>query len=90
VRDIRSYHPDAGIVLLDGPMLSAEYLVKCRQYLDVAKATLENDGMNGLYRFSLEPRGDSPFGINPHPVKEEALEDAESLSAWIRSEFGWD
>lgn len=90
VRDIRSYHPDAKIVLLDGPMLSAEYLVKCRQYLDVAKAALENDGMNGLYRFSLEPRGDSPFGINPHPVKEEALEDAESLSAWIRSEFGWD
>lgn len=90
VRDIHSYHPEAKIVLLDGPMLTGEYMVKCRQYLDVAKDTLESEGVDGLYRFSLEPRGDSPFGINPHPVKEEALEDAESLSVWIRSEFGWD
>ena len=90
VRKVRSYHPEAKIVLLDGPMLSGEYMVKCRQYLDVVKATLEGEGMEGLYRFTFEPRAEALYGINPHPVKAEALEDAESLSAWIRSEFGWD
>lgn len=84
VRNIRSYHADAKIVLLDGPMLYGENLVKCRQYLDVAKATLEGEGIMGVYRFSFEPNQ----GF--HPVKEKALVDAESLSVWIRSEFGWD
>ena len=84
VRKIRSYHADAKIVLLDGPMLHEEHLVKCRQYLDVAKATLEGEGIMGVYRFSFEPNQ----GF--HPVKEKALVDAESLSVWIRSEFGWD
>ena len=90
VRKIRSYHPEAKIVLLDGPMLTGEYMRKCRQYLDVAKETLEDEGIKDLYRFSLEPDGESPYGINPHPNKEKGLKDAESLSAWIRSEFGWD
>jgi hypothetical protein len=90
VRNIRTYHPEAKIVLLDGPMLTGEYMVKCRQYLDAVKAALEDEGLKDLYRFSFEPRGESLVGFNPHPVKEEALADAESLSAWIRSEFGWD
>ena len=90
MRNIRTYHPDAKIVLLDGPMLTGENMVKCRQYLDMAKKVLEGEGVKDLYRFSFDPRGDSSFGLNPHPVKVEALADAESLSAWIRSEFGWD
>lgn len=90
VRNVRSYHPDAKIVLLDGPMLTGEYMVKCRQYLDLVKAILEGEGIKDLYRFSFEPKGESLSNVYYHPVKEEALEDAESLSAWIRSEFGWD
>lgn len=89
VRNVHSYHPEAKIVLLDGPMLSGDYMVKCRQYLEVVKATLEDEGIKDLYRFSFEPRGDALYGVNPHPIKDEAFEDAEKLSAWIRSEFGW-
>ena len=89
VRKVRTYHPNAKIVILDGPMLTGEYMVKCRQYLDVVKETLEKEGVAGLYRFSFEPRGDSPYGLVPHPLKDEAREDAEKLSAWMRSELGW-
>lgn len=89
IRDIRSYHAKAKIVLLDGPMLTGEYRAKCRRYLNVVKKVLRSQGEKGLYRFSLEPKGDLGYGIYYHPVKEEALADAESLSAWIRSEFGW-
>ena len=90
IRDIRSYHAKAKIVLVDGPMLTGEYMVKCRRYLDAVKKVLKNQGEKELYRFSLEPKGDLGNGIYYHPVKTEALADAESLSAWIRSEFGWE
>ena len=90
VRKIRSYHPEAKVVLLDGPMLTGDYMVRCRRYLDVAKSVLEKEGVSGLYRFSFEPKGESSTGVYFHPNKKEALEDAESLSAWIRSEFGWE
>ena len=70
-------------------MLTGEYRAKCRRYLNVVKKVLRSQGEKGLYRFSLEPKGDLGYGIYYHPVKEEALADAESLSAWIRSEFGW-
>jgi len=76
-------------VLLDGPMLLGDYMVKCRLYLDIAKEVLEGMGMTGLYRFSFEPKGESPYGFYFHPTKDEAFVDAESLSAWMRSEFGW-
>lgn len=89
VRQIRAIHPEAKVVLLDGPMLVRDYLVQCRLYLDVAKEVLDGMGETEVYRFSLEPKGDSPFGYYFHPTKDEADADAESLSAWIRSEFGW-
>lgn len=89
VRQIRSFHPDAKIVLLDGPMLVRDYLAQCRQDLDVAKEVLEGMGEKDLYRFSFEPKGDSPFGFYFHPTKDEAAVDAERMSAWMRSEFGW-
>lgn len=89
VRQIRSFHPDAKIVLLDGPMLVRDYLAQCRQDLDVAKKVLEGMGEKDLYRFSFEPKGDSPFGFYFHPTKDEAAVDAERMSAWMRSEFGW-
>lgn len=89
IRRIRTYHPEAKIVLLDGPMLTGKLMALCRRYLDVAKATLEKEGIKDLYRFSLEPKGESPYDVYFHPNKEEAAQDAESLSAWIRSEFGW-
>jgi len=89
IRKIRSYHASAKIVLLDGPMLTGEYMVKCRQYLEIAKDILEGEGVKDLFRFSFEPRGESPYNVVFHPTKEEAHEDAENLSAWIRSEFGW-
>ena len=89
VRKVHSYHPNARIVLLDGPMLTGEYMVMCRQYLDLVKETLEKEGLTGLYRFSFEPRENSSHGLDPHPVTDEAREDAEKLSAWMRSEFGW-
>ena len=89
IQRIRSYHPKAKIVLLDGPMLVGDYMIKCRRYLDVSKKILEKRGVKNLYRFSFEPRGDSPFGFVAHPNKEQAAEDAESLSAWMRSKFGW-
>ena len=75
--------------MLDGPMLTGELMVQCRQYLDIVKASLESRGIGDLYRFSLDPRGDNPFGINFHPTQKEAAEDARKLSAWIRSKFGW-
>ena len=90
IRNIRSYHAKAKIVLLDGPMLTGKNKVKCRRYLDAVKKVLKNQGEKELYRFSLEPKGDLGNGIYYHPVKTEALADAESLSAWIRSEFGWE
>ena len=90
IRRIRSYHPEAKIVLLDGPMLTGNYMARCRQYLDVAKETLEGLGIRDLYRFSLEPKGESPIDLYYHPNKKEAAVDAERLSAWIRSEFGWE
>lgn len=90
VQKLRSYHPDAKIVLLDGPMLTGLYMEECRRALDAAKQTLENQGLNGIYRFSFEPRGDSPSYLYFHPTKIEALEDATRMSAWMRSEFGWD
>lgn len=90
IRNIRSYHPKAKIVLLDGPMLTGKNKVKCRRYLDAVKKVLKNQGEKNLYRFSLEPRGDSPEGLVAHPNKEQAAEDAKKLSAWIRSEFGWE
>ena len=37
VQRIRSYHPEAKIVLLDGPMLLGDCMVKCREFLDVVK-----------------------------------------------------
>ena len=89
VKSIRSYHPMAKIVLLDGPMLVGDYKTQCRRFLNVAKKILEKRGVKNLYRFSFEPRGDSPLGFVGHPNKEKAAEDAENLSAWIRSEFGW-
>lgn len=89
VQRVRSLHPDAKVVLLDGPMLLGDYMVKCRLYLDIAKEVLEGMGMTGLYRFSFEPKGESPYGFYFHPTKDEAFVDAESLSAWMRSEFGW-
>lgn len=89
VRRIRSYHPEAKMVLLDGPMLLGDYMVKCRQFLDVVKARLEDMGETDLYRFSFEPRDVSRNRLDYHPVKEKAAEDAEKLSAWMRSEFGW-
>lgn len=89
VQEIRSYHPKAKIVLLDGPMLTGENKVKCRRYLDVVKDELKGRGEDDLYRFSFEPRGDSGKGVYHHPVKEEAFDDAKNLSAWMRSEFGW-
>ena len=70
-------------------MLTGKLMALCRRYLDVAKATLEKEGIKDLYRFSLEPKGESPYDVYFHPNKEEAAQDAESLSAWIRSEFGW-
>ena len=90
VQRIRSYHPEAKIVLLDGPMLLGDYMVKCREFLDVVKARLEGMGESGLYRFSFEPRKKSQNRLDYHPVKEMAAEDAEKLSAWMRSEFDWD
>lgn len=90
VQSIRSYHPKAKIVLLDGPMLVGDYKTKCRRFLNEAKKILEKKGEKNLYRFSLEPRGDSPKGFVAHPNKEQAAEDAKKLSAWIRSEFGWE
>jgi len=90
VRHIRSYHPSAKIVLLDGPMLTGDFMIKCRQYLEVAKKVLEGEGVKDLYRFSFDPRGESLYGVYFHPTKDEALADAESLSAWMRLEFGWD
>jgi hypothetical protein len=89
IERIRSYHPESKIVMLDGPMLTGGLMVQCRQYLDIVKATLESRGIGDLYRFSLDPRGDNPFGINFHPTQKEAAEDARKLSAWIRSKFGW-
>lgn len=89
VQRICAYHPKAKIVILDGPMLVGENMVKCRHFLDVAKATLESMGVDNLYRFSLEPKGESPNGIYYHPNREESLAHAESLSAWMRSKFGW-
>ena len=89
VGKIRSYHPQVKIVILDGPMLIGEEMQKCRRMLDRVKATLEGQGVKDLYRFSLEPKGETPFGIYYHPNREEAVMDAESLSAWIRSELGW-
>lgn len=89
VLHIRSCHPKAKIVILDGPMLLGDYMVKCRRFLDVVKKTLEKKGEKGLYRFSFEPRVTLTQGVYFHPNKEEAAEDAESLSAWMRSKFGW-
>lgn len=89
IRKIRSYHPEAKIVLLDGPMLTGDYMVKCRQYLDTAKAILEDEGVDELYRFSFDPHGESAYNVYYHPTREEAAADAQSLTAWIRSEFGW-
>ena len=90
IQHIRSCHPSAKIVMLDGPMLTENFLVKSRQYLNVAKGVLEGRGVRDLYRFSLEPKGESPIGVYYHPVKDEASADAEILSAWMRSEFDWD
>lgn len=89
VRHVRECHPVAKIVLLDGPMLTGDYMVRCRKYLDEAKRILEDDGETGLYRYSFEPRSESPFGVRPHPDKAESAENADSLSSWMRSEFGW-
>ena len=65
-------------------------MVKCREFLDVVKARLEGMGESGLFRFSFEPRKKSQNRLDYHPVKEMAAEDAEKLSAWMRSEFDWD
>ncbi|MBO7412581.1 MAG: hypothetical protein J6U20_02810 [Fibrobacter sp.] len=89
VQHIRSCHPKAKIVILDGPMLVGDYKVKCRRFLDVVKKTLESRGEKGLYRLSLEPKGTAEHGVYFHPNKEEATADAETLSAWMRSKFGW-
>lgn len=89
VRHIRSCHPKAKIVILDGPMLVGVYKTKCRQFLNVVKKTLESEGVKGLYRFSFEPKGTSAHGFYYHPNKKEAAADADSLSAWMRSKFGW-
>lgn len=89
VQQLRSLHPDAKIVILDGPMLVGEYMAKCRRYLDRSKEILEEMGVTDLFRFSLEPKGENPLGLNSHPTKDKAIVDAESLSAWMRSEFGW-
>ena len=75
---IRSYHPQAKIVILDGPMLIGEEMQKCRRMLDRVKAMLEGQGVKDLFRFSLEPKVVTPFGIYYHPNKEEAAMDAES------------
>lgn len=89
VQQLRSLHPDAKIVILDGPMLVGVLMEKCRRYLDAAKDVLEGMGVTDLYRFSFEPKGENPYGLYFHPTKDEAIVDAESLSAWMRSEFGW-
>lgn len=89
VRLIRSYHPDSKIVLLDGPMLTGNYMVKCRSYLDKVKSSLEALGLNGLYRYSLQPSGVASNGVLDHPDKAEAARHADSLSSWMRFNFGW-
>ena len=90
IQHIRSCHPNAKIVILDGPMLTGYFMVKSRQYLNVAKEVLEGRGVKDLFRFSFEPKGESPSGVYYHPVKDEAVADAERLSDWMRSEFNWD
>ena len=89
VQRLRSLHPDAKIVILDGPMLGGTFMARCRRYLDRAKEILEGMGLTDLYRFSFDPKGEAPAELNRHPTKDEAIIDAESLSAWMRSEFGW-
>lgn len=89
IRQIRSIHPEAKVVMLDGPMLGGVYMIKCREFLDIAKGILEALGETDLYRFSFEPKGESPYGYYYHPTKDEAAADAKLMSAWMRSEFGW-
>ena len=74
---------------MDGPMLGGVYMIKCREFLDIAKGILEALGETDLYRFSFEPKGESPYGYYFHPTMDEAAADAKLMSAWMRSEFGW-
>lgn len=89
VKTLRSYYPEAIIVIGSGPMLMNN-LKLCRSTLNDAVKKINNNGDKNVYRYVFasfyDDEGNPVFA---HPDKAKAYKDAVALTAWIKETFGW-
>jgi lysophospholipase L1-like esterase len=64
---IRQHYPDAGLVLLTGPMHGGERLATLRRYVDEVAAALQQAGQARVWRLDLTPQGPLGYGCDYHP-----------------------
>jgi len=78
---LRDIHPDAKIVVLNGPMLNGEWLEKIRASLDRVA-----EGRENVYRFDFSPcTGELGYGADFHPSKAQAVKMADELVPYLQS-----
>lgn len=89
VKQIRVNYPQAGITMLDGPMLVGESIKTCRKYLDAALEFFHQSGDMNVYRFTFETQGALGYGVANHPNVAQGLKDGTSLAEWVKKQFHW-
>ncbi|MFN8438221.1 MAG: polysaccharide deacetylase family protein [Cytophagales bacterium] len=72
VKKLKSYHPNASIILAVGVMMSDSYpaganqWTRIRTYVKNAISTLTTEGYNNVYYFEMDPQS-APYGEDWHP-----------------------
>lgn len=89
VKRLRSYYPEAGIIIGSGPMIMNN-LKLCRSTLTDAVNKINSNGDKNVYRFIFKTFYDDDGNpVYAHPDKAKAFKDATALTTWIKETFGW-
>lgn len=85
VKHVRSCYPQAGIVMMSGPMLGAEPNALVKTTLDKIKKTLNKQGDKLIFRFDFTPQdGSLGYSADYHPSKAQHQKMAAELTKFLQ------
>ncbi len=88
VKHVRSCYPQAGIVMMSGPMLGAEPNALVKTTLDKIKKALNKQGDKLIFRFDFTPQdGSLGYGADYHPSAAQHRKMAQELTSFLREHF---
>ncbi len=90
VAKLRSYYPEAKIVLLTGSMMNGNALRDVREALNAVADEAKAAGDNNVFRFDMSPQtGDLGYGADYHPSAKQQQKMAHELTPFLRQITGW-